>query len=295
MPAESAKPTWVIVVEWLTIVGLLGLGVFALRKPLGDMLHVGWNDEEQSHILLAPVVAAWLIVMSRDRLKGLRFRQNNIMGPIIVTIGWIMSGLGFRYGVMIAWHGGAVLVLIGLFLSVTGMQIFWRFPAAFGALAFTLPVPGFIRQKIALPLQRMAATVTEYSLDLMGIAATRTGSVLEINGEQVAVGEACNGMRMVFALTLIAYAFVFSVKLRPSVRIALLILSPVIALLCNVIRLIPTSLFFGYGTVERAEAFHDLAGWIMLPISLVMFFGVIRLLEWLELPIASQRPKLARL
>lgn len=267
------------------LAGLLGLAAWALRRPLGDIVHVGFNVEEQSHIILAPIVMGVLIFLRRERFAGMQFTSASWVGPALVIGGWFLSAWGYRDAVIIAWHGGAVMVLLGVVISTLGPQLLMRFPAAFCVLFFMLPVPASIRHRIALPMQRMAASVTEWSLDIMGVAVERNGSILTINGEQVAVGEACNGMRMVFALTLVAYAFVFSVQLRPAVRLSLLILSPLIALLCNVIRLIPTSLFFGFGTTEAAEAFHDLAGWVMLPIALGLFFGILKLLEWLEIPV----------
>ena len=135
----------------------------------------------------------------------------------------------------------------------------------------------------------MAASVTHATLELIGVAAIKSGNVLIINGEQVAVGEACNGMRMVFALGLVVYAFAFGTPLKSSTRALLLILSPIVAIMCNVIRLVPTSLIFGYGNAESAETFHDLAGWVMLPIALVVLIGVLRMVRWLEFPVMSYR------
>ena len=126
-------------------------------------------------------------------------------------------------------------------------------------------------------------------LELFGVSAVKSGNVLVINGEQVAVGEACNGMRMVFALTLVVYAFVFGTPLKASMRLLLISLSPLIALACNVVRLVPTSLLYGYTTIERAQAFHDIAGWVMLPVALAALGLVLRTMRWLEFPVVRFR------
>jgi hypothetical protein len=55
--------------------------------------------------------------------------------------------------------------------------------------------------------------------------AVKSGNVLIINGERVGVGEACNGMRLVFALALVVYAFAFGTPLKPATRLILLALS----------------------------------------------------------------------
>jgi exosortase len=215
--------------------------------------------------------------------------QPSLIGPAIILGGWAFSYWGFIAGVQIAWHSGALLVLLGVLISLTGLVPLAVLGPVFAVLLFLLPVPGEIRHRIAYPLQEMATGITHAMLELLGVEAIRSGNVIIINGEQVAVGEACNGMRMVFALTLVVYAFAFGSLLKPATRVTLIVLSPAIAVLCNVIRLIPTSLIFGYGTAESAQQFHDLAGWIMLPVALGILIGVLRTFRWLEFPVSSYR------
>ncbi len=263
---------------------MLGLGVWTQRQPLLDILAIATRDEEQSHVLLVPFIAVWLLWLRRSRLRYVRFRPS-LVGPAVVLAGSVVSWWGFNSGTQIAWHGGAVLTLVGVLLSLTGFQPLRQFPPVFAVLAFILPVPGVIRQTIAIPLQTLATTVTHTTLELVGVTVTRLGNVLVINGEQIAVGEACNGMRMVFAFTLVVYAFAFAVPLKRTVRVLLLVLSPITALVCNVVRLVPTSLIYGYGTVGNAEWFHDVTGWMMVPLALVIMIGMLRLLKWLEFPL----------
>ena len=92
-----------------------------------------------------------------------------------------------------------------------------------------------------------------------------------------------------FALTLVVYFFAFGTPLKAGTRAFLLIMSPLIAILCNVIRLVPTSLIFGYGNSDTAQRFHDLAGWIMLPIAMLMLYGLLRTIRWLEFPVTQLR------
>ena len=246
------------------------------------------RDQEQTYILLVPFVAAWLLWLRRSRFRYLRFRPS-LVGPAAVILGSLMSWWGFKSGTQIAWHAGAGLVLVGIVLSMTGLEPLRQFASVFFALALVLPVPGVLRQAVALPLQTMATTVTHSVLELCGVTAMRLGNVLVINGQEIAVGEACNGLRMVFAFTLVVYAFAFSVPLKLHTRAMLLALSPVAALVCNVIRLVPTSLFYGYGTAVGAEWFHALTGWLMLPVALVILLRLLRLLKWLELPVTQFR------
>ena len=267
---------------------MLGLCVWTHRTPLHDILDIGLTDEEQSHIFLVPFIAAWLLWLRRGRVRWVRFRPSP-WGLLAVAAGYLLSWWGFETGTQIAWHAGAGLSILGVLFSLTGLEPLRQFAPVIGVLVFALPVPGGIRQAIAIPLQGMATAVTQAMLELFGVASTRLGSVLVINGEQIAVGEACNGMRMVFAFFLVVYAFAFSTPLKLSTRLVLLSMSPVIALLCNVIRLVPTSLIFGYDNAGRAEWFHDLSGWVMLPLALIVLVSILRLFKWLELPVTPFR------
>jgi len=267
---------------------LLCVGIWLNRQPLWDMFNIGLRDEEQTHIFLAPIVAGWLLWLRRSRLHYLMV-QPSYLGMVVAVFGWLVSWWGFETGTQIAWHGGAVISLIGIILSMTGMTPVQLLAPVFAVFIFMLPIPGEIRHRIAYPLQELATTVTHAMLEFIGVTAIKSGNVIIINGEQVAVGEACNGMRMVFALTLVVYAFAFGTPLRPGTRAFLLLASPLIAMVCNVIRLVPTSLIFGYGSSEAAQRFHDLAGWVMLPVAMLMLAGLLRAIRWLEFPVTQLR------
>ena len=270
---------------------LLMVAVWAwmFRSPLLDIIDRASKDEEHSHILLVPLVIAWLVWVRRARITTLRVRPS-LLGCLVVAAGCVASWWGFQNDRDILWHGGAVLALLGMMLSVVGgTAIFRRFGPAVGAMAFLLPVPGTIRQAVAIPLQGIATTVTHNCLGIFGFESARMGNVLLINGQQVAVAEACNGMRLVFALTLVIYAFLFSTPLRPGTRLILLALTPLVALIANVIRLVPTSLMYGLFSVDAAETMHDVSGWVMLPIALGGMIGLLKLLKWMELPIMPYR------
>ena len=266
----------------------MAIGLWLNRQPLADIISIGQHDQEQSHIFLAPIVAAWLLWLRRSRLRYIMVKPS-FLGPLVGCFGWLMSWWGFETGTQIAWHGGALLSLVGILLSMTGSTPLYLFAPVFAVLTFMLPVPGEIRHRIALPLQELATNVTYSMLQVIGVNTIKSGNVLIINGEQVAVGEACNGMRMVFALTLVVYAFAFGTPLKSGTRVTLLILSPAIAMVCNVLRLVPTSLIFGYGDIETAHRFHDMAGWVMLPLAMGILWFILRTVRWLEFPVTQLR------
>ncbi|MCC7205522.1 MAG: exosortase/archaeosortase family protein [Phycisphaeraceae bacterium] len=269
----------------LGALALAALSVLIMRRAWFDIFQIARGDEEASHILLVPIVAAWLIWVRRERLR-MTLPKGQWIGPLIVAAGWTCSWYGFHHGVQAAWHLGAILVLVGCLLTVLGRDVLLRFLPAFLVLAFMVPVPGMIRQKIAGPMMDITAQVTHAILITLDIPAERFGNALIINGVNVTIAEACNGMRMVFALVLVSYCFAFGTSLRQYVRLLILIASPLSAILCNVIRLIPTVWIFGHFSNNFAHTFHDISGWLMLPVAFLILLGIIRLLRWALLPVA---------
>lgn len=259
------------------------LAVWAGWTQWADIFTMAWRDEESSHILLVPPILLWLVWIRRIRFRRCQ-PEFSWVGPLLILAGWGLSWVSFRNAFQAGWHGGAVLMLLGAITSVVGVRVLIHFAPAVMLMAMLIPVPGKLRLMIAAPLQTATAEVTKVVLEALGYWVERSGNLLLINDRPVAVHEACNGMRMVFALVLVSYAFAFTVPLRNSVRLVILALSPVAAILCNVFRLTPTVLFYGYADEATADMFHSLAGWAMLPIAFLLLLATTRALRWALVP-----------
>lgn len=267
-------------------VAMAVVGVVATLPAWSDIMAFAAKDEEASHIFLVPIVAAWMAWVRQARIRFCAPRGQYI-GPMLVAAGWALYAYGFNRNFQSAWHFGAVLVVLGCILSVLGKNVLIRFLPAFAVLVFLVPVPGTVRQEISMPLQTATAAGTQAMLEIFGVPLDRSGNVLSINGVAVAVAEACNGLRMVFALVLVSYAFAFSLPLRTSVRVIVLLASPLAAIGCNIIRLMPTVWLYGYSSEGVADRFHDISGWLMLPIAFMLLLGIVRILRWALVPVAK--------
>lgn len=273
----------------LGALALAALAVAVTSDVWADILAIATRDEESSQVLLVPLVVAWLIWVRRDRGRQCRLRQTWI-GPPLIAVGWLLSTLGYHQAIQSFWHGGAVLVVIGCFLTVAGGDLARRFMPVFVVLIFLIPVPGMARQQIAIPLQSLTAYLTQIACEILGFDVGRTGNVLNINGVDVEVAEACNGMRMVFALILVSFAFAYGSKMPNYARLIIVLGSPLAAVLCNVIRLIPTVWLYGNYPEPVAIRFHDISGWVMLPIAFLLLLGCTWLVRWALAP-SEQSPE----
>jgi exosortase len=260
------------------------IGVLATFPAWKDIYLIAYNDEEYSHIFIVPLVAIFLVWVRRMRLRHCK-PSGRVIGPFVVAVGWFFNSLGFYSGIQSFWHGGAVLVVVGCMLSVLGKNVIFRFFPAFALLIFLVPAPARMRLAVAGPLQNWTASLTQRLLEAGGVVNTEVnGNALTINGHAVLVAEACNGMRMVFSLIMVGFAFCFAMPLKNFVRALILLSSPLAAIFCNVVRVISTIWMYGYEP-HYADTFHTYAGWAMLPLAFGMLYGLIKTLQWAMIPV----------
>lgn len=284
-PNSLARNGWT---PWHLVqaLALCAMGMIVTWDAWADIFHIAWRDEESSQIWLVPIVALWLFWVRRSRLRQVQ-PGGMWLGTLIVAAGWALHWIGDSYLIQSFWHGGAVIVVVGCFLSVIGKDALREFLPAFIVLLMLVPVPGMIRQEIALPLQNASAHVTQIVFSMFGMTVDRTGNALSINGQELLIAEACNGLRMVFALSLVSYAFAFGIPLRGYVRAIVLLASPVLAVVANGVRLIPTVYFYGYASMDFADGFHNASGWLMLVVAFLMLIAILAALRWALVPVTQ--------
>ena len=263
---------------------MAALGVMVTWEAWADIYRIAAVDQEYSHVFLVPLVAFWMVWVRRMRVRHCR-PVGTLLGPAIAAAGWLISSYGFYRGHQSLWHGGSVLVVVGCVTAVLGKHVIFRFFPAVAVLVFLIPVPGTIRQQIAQPLQTWTAQIADALLQFMGATSERLGNSLTVNGRQVVVAEACNGVRGIFGLIMVSYAFGFGLPLRNRVRFLILLASPLATIGCNLLRILPTAWIYGYGSEQWGATFHDWAGWTMLPLAFLVLLGIIKVLRWATVPV----------
>ena len=270
---------------WLLPAIALAVGaVWAAVDSFSSIASAAMNDSESSHLWLVPLIAAWLVFVRRERLAGYRFRGLWV-GTLIAGVGaamYLIGGQNLRFW---TWHAGAVVLLVGAIVTATGVEALRKFAPAFLVLAFLAPMPPRVSTALTVPMMTGGAVATEAILTAVGEPVTRNGNLLSINDVDVTVEEACAGMRGVWALTLVAVAFAFASPYRAWVRGVVLLLTPALALGCNVIRLVPTVWAYGHLSAESADTLHDLAGWVVLFVGYFLLTGFVFCLEAAGLPV----------
>ena len=260
---------------------LMALAFIVTWDAWEDMHWIATRNSHQSHVMLVPAIAAWLTWVRRGRLRRCP-RDGRLIGPAFVVVGWLLFSLGDLALIQSFWHLGAITVVVGGFLSFAGSRYLTRLLPAFVVLGFMVPVPGVVRQQIALPIQMATADATLRVLELLGAEGSRMGNILTINGLDFLVS---SGPRMVFALVLVSYAFAYTMPIRDPVRILIMLLSPLTAVVCNVLHLAPSVWVYAYVSKDAGSWIHAIGGWLIMPAAFLLLLGIFRALRWASVPV----------
>lgn len=249
------------------------------------------SDPRYSHGFLVPVFSLFLLWYRRDLINVANF-QPSWWGFALITLG---TGLKMGGGIFfMGWFDALSLIFMigGLVLLAGGKAMLrWAWPAV-AFLVFMIPLPYKIEYALGWPLQMIATTASTYALETLGLPAVAEGFTISMGETKIGVVEACNGLGMLVMFFAYATAAVFLIK-RPWPDKAVILLSAIpIALGANIFRITLTGLMHETVGGEWANKFyHDLAGWLMMPMALAAFWLELKLLDWLFVevePIASE-------
>ncbi len=122
---------------------------------------------------------------------------------------------------------------------------------------------------------------------------SQEGNVVVLGGgTPLAVAEACSGLRMLMAFIIVAAFIAYMVRRPRWMKGVLLVSSIPVAVVCNMVRIFATALLMLYVSEEVAQKFfHDFAGYVMMPVAVMLLFGEIWLMDRIIVPDAEAQAK----
>ena len=276
-PAPPPRTTAAAAFPAALLGACLVLGLLWSYWPTLVAVEGRWSREPQySHGFLVPAFA--LLVVWRRRKSfpaALRPEWWGVAG-LIAAAGLRLLGGYFYFD----WFEGLSLLLSLLATSVlVGGRRFglWLLPAV-AVLLFLFPLPFQAETALAGPLQQLATAVGTYALQTLGFAATAEGNVIVVGDYRIGVLEACSGLGMLSAFFALSTTAALVVDRPAAERVAVFLSAAPIGVLMNLVRITATA--YVYATLGAAAAhafFHDLAGWLMMPLAFAAL--------WLELAV----------
>jgi len=261
---------------WVAALLLLAACLIWVLWPVLATMADRWaRDPRYAHGYFVPMFALALLWLRRGRLSGVT-PSPSTWGLVLVGLGAAVQLAGGYYRIA-SLEGLALLPYLGgVALLLGGWPILrWAWPAI-GFLAFMVPLPWRVENALGPPLQSIATRASTYLLQTLGFMAFAQGYVIQLDDYRIGVVEACSGLSMLITFIALSTAAALVVR-RPLLdRIALVVSSIPVALLANIMRIVLTGALHELVGGRAADTFyHDVAGWIMMPLALALY--------WLEI------------
>jgi exosortase len=251
------------------------------------------NNDSASHILMIPVIGAWLLYSERQRVRE-QSSFDPYPGLALALLALLVLGLSFMGASFIATNRLTFFILSLHLLIIAGLllvfgrkatRVVW-FCLAF--LAFAIPWPEAFLNGVIHLLQAGSADVAEWIFDLSGVPVLRDRFFFYLPGVSIEIAKECSGIRSSIALLILALLvshFAFSKFWKKVVFVCagllmMLIKNGVrIASLTSLAKYVDPGFLFG--------RLHHEGGVVFFLLGLALLVPVYRLLRRGELPIPA--------
>lgn len=288
---KTARPSQTALIAAVAVSAALALSYFSSFRAL-----VGkWGqDPNYSHGFFVIPIALYILWERKDYLDLSKVRSRWFWFIPLLVVLWTRIPLHQRN---LPWVEEMTIPAVAgsLALAVGGFHFFWWALPAVLFLGFMIPLPPMLNAILSGPLQKVATTGSIFLLQLTGLPAINEGNVILVaDGKPLEVARACNGLSMLLSFATLITATAILCR-RPILDKVILMFSIVpIAILANIMRITITAYFFqmpefvakisGLLGWKPDDFTHDGAGYLMMPLALVMIFIELRLLDLLLVP-----------
>jgi exosortase len=235
-------------------------------------------DPAYSHGFFVPLFSLYLLWRRREMVGASSAAIGS--GTFFLVVGALLELAAGLLMIRTLAHYSLPFFVAGVCLAMWGWRgMNWAWPSI-AFLFFMVPLPGPIADAMSQPLQRIATLVATYVVQLVGVPAVAEGNVILLSDARLGVAEACSGLRMLVAFVTFAAGAVLLIDRKVWEKGLILISAVPIAIICNVVRITVTAAMYEWVSSEAADAvFHDLAGWLMMPLALLLLGAELRLLS----------------
>lgn len=255
----------------LTIVLALTVALAWSYWPVLEEMARRWSqDQDYSHGFLVPFFSLALLGMNWDRLGNRRLSYSPY-GLVFLAVGLGLNVLA--QAIYFDWLSGISFIpcLVGIVLLAGGWPLLGWSWSAIAYLVFMVPLPFRVETALAGPLQSLATSVSTYVMQTIGLPAVAEGNVILVHEVRIGIVEACSGLRMLMVFFALATAVALVVQRLWWERAMILLAAAPIAIIVNVTRVTVTGSLYAMDMPQWADAvFHDLAGWLMMPMALLL-------------------------
>lgn len=258
------------------------------------------QNADLSHGFFAPLV--FLLLLWESRHHGTqrwlpRSRWSILATAGAVTSGFIFFALAGLLAASVAWTHALVLFVLAAALCcflLGGLLILgderirvwpinWISLTAIFLWLLVAPLPNGTYTRLTLGLQQGVTGAVFHTLHFFGVPARQHGNLIELARTTVGVAEACSGIRSLLSCVYTGFFFAAWQVRRPSHRLILIGLAPILALGMNYSRSLLLTLLANAGK-NITGFWHDTTGYAILGVTSA-------LLAWLAMSLETRAEK----
>jgi len=272
-------PAKVRTISWPAI-AWFGILLIATYFPILTRLVTQWStDDDVSHGFFVPLVAGYIAWTRREKLLGVEWKPAWWGIGILIWAG-MQAYLGMLGAELFLQRTAFLLSLLGMLLILGGTGLIRELAFPLLLLPFMIPLPAVVYNQITFPLQLFASAVAEKSLEVLNIPVLRDGNILELASQKLSVAEACSGIRSLLSLSFLSLVYAYFFDRKVWMRWVLLIATIPIAIVANSARVTLTGVFSEIDPSLAEGFFHDVEGFVIFVVALVMMVVFHLLLNW---------------
>jgi exosortase len=278
-PPDSARRRVLYYLAWVIAIGLL------FFRPLRAFFAYSLSNDNASHLVLIPVIGAWILFLERNRIFKV-CSSDRAGGGILSAAGAVVGCFALLAGAhWSALNQLSVYILSLILLWIAGFAFFFGRPALKAAqfsllfLFLTIPIPDFLLDKAIYLLQKGTTEIAAVLFDWSGVAVLRDGFVFHLAHVSIEVARECSGIRSSLALLILAILVAHFYLDTFWKQAALVLVGLFVMILKNGVRIVTLTLLatyvdpgFLYGKLhhEGGVVFFLLGLLLMLPVLLLL-------------------------
>ena len=276
-PSASLSPTKPQI-DWVKFAWFTGLILVAYFSILVPLVTQWMKDDDMGHGFFVPAIAAYIAWQRKDAVLAEPLRPS-FWGLLALLWGGLQSYIANLGAELFLSRTAIVVTIIGAVWLVCGTRVLKLLAFPLALLFFMVPLPAVVYNGITLPLQFLASSVAETSLNMIGFPVLREGNVLELASGPLNVVEACSGIRSLLTLTFLSLVYGYFSDDKPWMRIVLLIGVIPIAIAANSFRVTLTGVISEYNKEMAQGFFHTAEGWVIFMVAFSLLFLFHRLVN----------------
>ena len=270
----------------LIFVVFIAMSCLVFYKTVSELVRYSLQDDSNSHVILIPVIAFFLIWLERSRIFSV-IASAPVPGIGLTFAGLLLFWLSSRlspqqpgswsfslqiFSILVLWSGG--------FLLCYGFEALRAAAFSLLFLVLTIPLPDEILDRIIYALQAGSTEITYLIFQLVGTPVVRNGFLLSVPGVTIEVAKECSSIRSSIAL-LITCLLAAHLYLRTRWKIVVFVLlAMAVSVLKNGIRIATLTLLSihvdpGFLTGKL----HQRGGFVFFLIALAILYPILLFLQ----------------